>query len=161
MNFEADPRRASLLAVVSLFIIGRADVARGGRNILRGTPTNRIVNALIILHPHLSEQLHCRNMAEPLRCCWIKQGIKQLSSLPSDIFGESLTLGFPQRRTRIFEACAIAVHPLSLPVIPQPVWSNHPETVERTAHRFPDAQHAVEGRDLGQDLGRIGARSAR
>src|SRR5258708_1569418 len=99
-------------------------------------------------------------MAEPLRCCWIKQGIKQLSSLPSDIFGESLTLGFPQRRTRIFATRAIAVHPFWVTMSTQPVWSNHRKTIERSAHRFPDAQHAVEGADLGQDMGRIGALSS-
>src|SRR5229473_2642105 len=34
MNFVPYPRRAPLLAVVSLFVVGRADVARGWGNIL-------------------------------------------------------------------------------------------------------------------------------
>src|SRR6266852_5753131 len=51
MHFVANPRRASLLAVMSLLIVGRADVARWRRDILRRTPPNDIINALIILHP--------------------------------------------------------------------------------------------------------------
>src|SRR6266699_6396324 len=51
---------------------------------------SRIVNALISLYPHLSYQLHCRNLAKPLRCCWLKQGIKQFSSLPSDQIAQRL-----------------------------------------------------------------------
>jgi hypothetical protein len=53
MDFVPYPRRAALLAVMSLFVVGRADVARWRRNILRRTPANDILNTVVILHPDL------------------------------------------------------------------------------------------------------------
>src|SRR6266851_2565000 len=97
VHFVANPRRASLLAVMSLLIIGRADVARWGRNILRRTPTNDVINALIILHPHLSQEFYRRNLVEPLRSGWIKQSVKQLPSLPSDQIAQKLPFELPPK----------------------------------------------------------------
>jgi|SRR6266700_2676690 len=72
MDFVADPGGASLLAVMCLFIVRRADISRWWRNLLRGTPTNDIINVLIILHPHLSQDFDCRNRL----CC--KKSVRML-----------------------------------------------------------------------------------
>jgi hypothetical protein len=56
----------------------------GGGIFSRATPTNDLIDPLVILHPHLSQDFYRRDLAEPLRGRWIKQGIKQLSSLLSD-----------------------------------------------------------------------------
>ena len=113
MHFVSNPGRASFLAVMSLFVIGRTDVTRGRRNILRRTPTNHIINALIILDPHLAQDFDCRNLAEPLRSSGIKERIKQFSSLLSQFLRQKLTRSAsPSRGTRIFAARTVALHPL-------------------------------------------------
>jgi len=73
MHFEADPRGATLLAVMSLVIVGRADIARRWRNILRGTPPNLSIDEVTILDPHLPQQFHSRNLVEPLGSRWVKK----------------------------------------------------------------------------------------
>lgn len=112
---------------------------------LRGTPPNPIINPLVILHPHLSQKFDRRNLTKPLGNRWIEQGIKQFSSLLSNLFGKSLTLGFSHRRTRIFTARPVALDPFWLAVRAEPFWSHHRKTIEGSTHRLPHAQHPVEG----------------
>src|SRR5215472_10046434 len=99
-------------------------------------------------------------MTQPLRRCWIKEGTKQAGSIPSNNFGQSLSLGFPHRQARLFTARTIAIHPLLLAVSTQPVGSNNGQTVKRSAHRFPDTEQSIEGADLGEHVGGIGALSS-
>src|SRR5579859_1185973 len=157
MDFVAYPCQAPLLAVMSLFVIGRANVTRWRGNIFRRTPTNGIIDPLVILYPHLSQDFHSRNLAEPLRGVWLKKSIKQLSSLFSDFFSKGEACRFPQRRTRIFASRTITFHPLLFAVSTEPVGSSYRKTIEGSTHRFPDTEHSVEGADLGQDMGGIGA----
>src|SRR6516162_1865287 len=81
MHFVTHPFGAPLLAVMSLLVVGSPNVEGRGRNIVRRTPTNALVDPLIILDPHLAQNFDSRNMAEPLRGCWIKKGSKQGHSI--------------------------------------------------------------------------------
>src|SRR5690348_2896829 len=97
MDFIPHPCCAPLLAVMSLLVIRRANVTRRRRNVLRSTPSDHLINALVILYPHLAQNFYRWNLAEPLRGHWIKEGIKELSSLLSDLFSKSQTCHFSQR----------------------------------------------------------------
>src|SRR5450631_2154609 len=107
----------------------------------RSTPLNHIFDALIILDPDPAQNVYSWNLAEPLGCRWIKEGIQQRSSLLSDFFGKS--------QARLFRAWTIALHPLWLTMGTQPLRGHHRKAVESRTHGFPDTQHAVEGADLG------------
>jgi len=74
MHFISLPLGTAFLGVVGLFIIGGTDVTTGSRGkILRRSPANDIIDTLIIVHPHLAQDVHCRNLLEPLRCAGIKK----------------------------------------------------------------------------------------
>src|SRR6266567_6083756 len=93
MNFVSLPLGTAFLAIVSLLVIGRANIARGWGNILRRTPANNIIHALVILHPHLAQDFYRRKLPEPPRSRSIKEGVKQLSSLLPNLFSQYLSLG--------------------------------------------------------------------
>src|SRR5450631_3100453 len=112
----------------------------------RSTPLNHIFDALIILDPDPAQNVCCWNLAEPLGCRWIKEGIQQRSSLLSDFFGKSQACFFPQWHTRLFRAWTIAFHPLWLTMGTQPLRGHHRKAVEGRTHGFPDTQHAGDRR---------------
>src|SRR6266700_5467539 len=155
MHFVSDPRRASLFAVMSLFVIGRADVTRGWGNILRQTPTNSLIDPLIILYPYLSQNFYCWHKAKPLGGSWIKESIKQFSSLLSDLFSKGFTSCIPKGNARIFAPRTIAFDPFRMTMDTQPVGLDRRKAVEGCTHGFPHTQHPVESADLGQHMGGI------
>src|SRR5579885_991285 len=99
MHLVSDPRRTPLLAVMSLFVIRRADVSRRWGNICRGPQSNHIINALIILYPHSSQHFDSRNLTKPLGSGRLKDSIKQCSSVLADFFGEGFPCGISERKT--------------------------------------------------------------
>src|SRR5689334_2610438 len=111
MHFIAYPHRAPLLAVVSLLVVGRANIARGWRNILGRTLSNGIINPLVIFHPYLSQDFCRRNLTKPLGRFWVKESIKQGHAIASNLFDKSLSLGFSHWDTRVLTARTIALNP--------------------------------------------------
>lgn len=92
---------------------------------LRRAPAHDVIETLIMLHPHLAQDVYSRNLPEPLRCGGIKKGIQERSSLLANLFGQCLSFRFSHR------------HPLVLALSTQPIGSHHREAFERSTHGFP------------------------
>src|SRR5690349_3056555 len=86
MDFISLPLGTAFPGVVSLLVIGRADVARGWRKTLGRAPAYNIIHAEEILHPYLSQDFCRRDLSEPLRSSRITERIKQCSSLLTNFF---------------------------------------------------------------------------
>lgn len=129
MDLLAHPGGRALFAVMRLDIIGRSDVARGGRNVLRRAPADLPLNPGEVLHPDLAQDLHGRDLMQEERGRRIINGAEHACTISPNHFRVGVTGLIAKRGPRIFHARLVALNPLRLAVSQQPVGSHQRQTI--------------------------------
>jgi hypothetical protein len=157
MDFVPSPPRLALFAVAGFLIVGRIDEESRRSNIVIASPTDVTILPIVILDPDAAQNLDSWDLTQQGRSVWREDLGQQGRAISPDDFCQRLAVRLTLWETTLLNPMPIAMNPLFLTVLKEPVTGNNGKTVERKAHGFTNAHKSIDGSHSSEHMGRVAA----
>src|SRR6266849_5460015 len=158
MHFIAEPDSGPLLSIAYVEVIGGVDEL-SRRQDRFCTPLSALLSWLELLLPHGAQRAESGQRFHPIRGVRCLQCSEEHPAVGSHLVGIRFALLLLFRQTFMLQPLTIALNPLDWHMGAHPIGRYLREYIQDIDHGLSHTQRAVEGADLGQDMGRVGALS--
>ncbi|MER5698997.1 hypothetical protein ABT255_43855 [Streptomyces mirabilis] len=158
MSLVPAPGHAPLDAVAGFGVVGAADRQQSRGQVLglaRSGAADLI--AVVLLNPHLAQDLHRGDLPQPVRGTAAVGGLKQAEAVLSDGAEQLVAGGQGLRLPVVTGPPGIAVPPVQGGMSGQPARSRGGQSLQRGAHRLGHKFQPVQQPDVGDHMNGVGA----
>ncbi len=155
MHFVPHPQRRAFLPITSIKIIWGIDQLGCGQSRFN-SPLPALLDWLKLLFPDAPERRDGRQGFHPVRCAGSIQGVEEDPPIHSHLISIVLAFVIALGQALMIKPLPIAFDPFHGHIGANPLRGDLRQDVQHRDHRLSNAQHAIEGADLGQDMGGTG-----